>query len=332
MKTLYVKDLQKNLVIVNETFVLVEADRSQDKNGNFYYNIVLGDKTGKIPAKIWSEKVDRIETKALKQGTVVQIGGKVEDYRGKLQVNIMDLNRVDESSLDEYLESSEFDAEEMMKELIDTIESIKSKSIKKVLTKIFDNEEIARKFKYWPAAASVHHDFRSGLLQHVLEMLRIAGSLIKFYPKINYDILKAGVILHDIGKLFELDASSNIAVVYSKEGTLMGHIVRGVLLLEEYDKGDLDSDTKLHLQHLILSHHGSLEYGSPVVPSTVEAVMLSQIDNLSAKGRIAAKVKKAISSDSEFSSNINWLEGAKIWTGGSTNEDLDTSKQLQLMN
>lgn len=320
MKTLYVCDLQKSQVFDNESFVIFEAEKLQDKNGNHYYSLTLGDKTGRIPAKIWGDKLATIDSKAVKTGSVVEIAAKVEEFKGKLQLNILALIGVSESVLEEYLEQSEYDSEKMTAELFDVIDGIKDRGIKKVLKKILNDKEILRKYKYWPAAVTVHHDFRSGLLQHVLEMLEIAKGLKKYYPEANFDILTAGIILHDIGKIYELDASGIVANV-TKIGTLVGHITKGAILFHDFAKDILPEDTYLHILHLILSHHGILMYGSPVIPSSVEAVMLSLIDNLSSKVRVAEKAKSRISKGMEFSPNITWIENAKIWNGGKSNEN-----------
>jgi len=321
MKTIYVSDLKKGIIVNNETFAIFGADTQKDKNGNFYYNLLVGDKTGKVSAKIWSDNIKQVETKSLKVGRVVQLSGKIEEFKGQIQINIFELHGLDESLLEEFIESSEYDSDDMMKSLHKEIDSIKDKSIKGVLKNIFEDSEISRRFKYWPAAASVHHDFRSGLLQHVLEILEMIKGTTKFYKEVDLDVLKAGAILHDIGKIYELDATG-VAVTYTVEGTLHGHISIGYNIFSNFAKEKLSKEKYLHIGHLILSHHGCLEYGSPVVPSTLEAVILSRLDDFSAKARIAKKAKDSIQVPQEFSHNIGWLENAKIWKGESEKESL----------
>lgn len=332
MKTIYVTDLQKNMIIANETFVICSVEKAEDKNGKAYYKLTLGDKTGKISSKIWSDKLAQVESGALKEGNVVQISAKVEEYRGSFQLNVMSLNSVDEGALDEFLESSEYNPDEMFDELLKEVESISHKGLREVLNTILADAEISRRFKYWPAAATVHHDFRSGLLQHVLEMLTFSKGIVRFYPDINYDILKAGIIMHDMGKIYELDATG-VSTSYTKIGTLVGHIVIGTQIFTQYAKGNLPEDVYIHVIHLILSHHGSFEFGCPVLPSTVEATVLTYLDNLSAKARTAAKARKNITEGQSFSSNNNWLGGARIWKGGdyeslpTPNIDVDSISQ-----
>jgi 3'-5' exoribonuclease len=318
MKSIFIKDLKKGLILSDEIFLITSAEKAEDKFGKPYYKISLGDKTGRLDSKIWSDTLNKLDEKILKAGNLLRISGKVDEYKGAFQINIMSASKVeDESKLEEFLESSMYSADEMMKDLIRSIETIEDTNIKNILTKIINDDDVNRRLKYWPAANTVHHSFRSGLLQHISEMLEISKSLKRFYPEVNFDLLTAGIILHDIGKIYELDGS-DLAVPYTKMGTLLGHIVISLKIFEDFGGKDLPEDTYLHIAHLILSHHGTQMYGSPVVPATVEAVMLTHIDNLSAKARTADSAKKEIPDGEEFSRRNIWLENAKIWNGGSS--------------
>lgn len=325
MKSLYIKDLQKNQVFTNEVFLIYECEKREGKNGKTYCSLVIGDKTGKLQAKIWDDRLSLMDQNLLKKETLVSVSGKVDEFMGNLQVTIYEMVKVEDSDLQDFLETSEYDPDEMMNNILEIIENIQTPSIKKILSEIINDQEINQRLKFWPAAASVHHDFRSGLMQHILEMYEISQSLKRFYPNINYDILTAGIILHDIGKVYELD-SSTISVEYSKEGMLIGHIVKGVLLFESFGARSLPEDIYLHITHLILSHHGKKEYGSPILPSTVEAIMLTYIDNLSAKSRTAMKARNNVVEGEDFGSYNNFLDGVKLWRGGdlisSAEEDL----------
>ena len=326
MKTLYIKDLEKGLIIDGEVFLILSCEKCEDKNGKSYYKISLGDKTGKLDGKVWSDSLAKIDEKILKAGNLLKISGKVDEYKGVFQVNILSAERIQEDKLEDFLESSSFDAEEMFSEILTEIENLNDSKLKALLNKIFSDAEVKRKFMYWPAATAVHHNFRSGLLQHVLEMLTISKSLVRFYPDINYDILTAGILLHDIGKIYELDRS-DLAVPYTKEGTLMGHINISLRIFESFGGKDLDENTYLHIAHLILSHHGSYAFGSPVLPSTVEAIILTYIDNLSAKARTADSVRSRIPEGEEFSQRIIWLDNSKIWKGGNSQLSVDIHEE-----
>ncbi|RMD76895.1 HD domain-containing protein [Candidatus Dojkabacteria bacterium] len=319
MKSIYVKDLKKNTVLVGEVFLVSSHEKSKDKNGKEYYKLVLSDKTGKIDGRIWSDSLENVDTNALADGKLVAVNAKVEEYKGQNHLIISYLKEINESKLDEFIQSSIYDTNEMYAELMEVISKIKNKALRNVLRDIFSNDEISRKFKYWPAARSVHHDFRSGMLQHVLEMIEIAKSMMRFFPEINFDVLVAGIILHDIGKIEELEINLN-TIDYSKVGSLYGHVVIGALIFESYANKhpELDNDLKLHVTHLILSHHGAFEYGAPVLPSTLEAICLHYIDNLSSKARLAASALKNKDEITGFTDHNKWL-GVMLWDGGNTN-------------
>lgn len=314
MKTLFVKDLEKNQVIAAEIFLITELKQAEDKNGRSYLDLVLADKTGTIKAKVWSDNLAKINRKIMSPGKLIAVGAKVEDFRGSLQLNILDAREVDEKKLEDYLESSEFDSEEMFSELRAKLYEVQNPKLRTVLLNILDDKEIGLKFKIWPAAKSVHHPFRSGLLQHVLEMYAIAEGIEKYYPELKKDLLWAGIFLHDIGKIIEL-STNGISTDYSKQGILLGHVVLGVKIFEDFGGRDLPEDVHLAICHMILSHHGKLEYGSPVVPCTLEAVLLSNIDDMSAKARGAAHAIKNMPPSNSFSDYNKWLEGARLWRG-----------------
>ncbi len=194
---------------------------------------------------------------------------------------------------------------------------------------MFSDKDFLNTFKYRAAGRSIHHDFRSGMLQHVLEMLSIANSLKRFYSMVNFDILKAGIILHDVGKFEELE-TDGVGTNYTKKGSLLGHITIGVMIFEKYGGKDLPEDIYLHICHLILSHHGENQYGSPVVPATVEAIMLTYIDRLSSKARTAVKAVKEVQSDKEFGNPNMWLENGRFWKGGNYSEETDSDDDKEI--
>ncbi len=327
MKTYYVKDLTSSLSLNLEPFAIAEVTKAEDKFGKAYLKLVLADKTGKVEAKIWNDKLVKIDPKLCVAGCIVLVTAKVEDYRGKAQLNIIDLKAADESKLDDFIESSIFDPDEMMAELMGFVAQIKHNSLRSILEEMFADQNFSRSYKFWPAAKSVHHDFRSGLLQHVLEMLNIAYSMKKFYPTVNYDIVTAGIILHDIGKFQEFDVQG-IGTEYSKKGILVGHIPLGAMEFEKYAKGRLSEDLYYHMIHMILSHHGEIQYGSPVVPATVEAVMLAYIDRLSDKARCAVQAIEDITEDREFGNYNIWMENARFWRGGNYDELEDINAEI----
>lgn len=311
MKTLYVQDIKPGMLVSGETFVIKEIKQASDKNENPYYDLLLGDKTGDIKAKIWSDAITNVERSSLKVGKVVAIDAKVDEYKGASQLTILSANSVDETKLDDYLESSMIDIDVMWGELLGIVGNISDSYIRELLNNMLADPDIMRRLKFWPAGLSIHHDFRGGLLQHILEMLAIAEGLDRFYPEANFDIVRAGIILHDIGKLEEFEVRG-ISPVYTRRGSLIGHLVLGLEVLNKFKGSDFPEDLLLHLQHIVLSHHGLREYGSPILPSTVEAIIVYQADNLSSKTRIAAKGMREDADEEGLTKYNRWLD-TRLW-------------------
>lgn len=295
-----------------ETFVLKELNPGTDKNGRPYYDVVLADKTGEIKGKIWSDAIEHVDLKSSRKGFVVTVSGRVESYKGLNQLSVMSMRGVDETQLDDYLESSIYPADQLWAELQDVVTSINNQPIKQLILNIMNDDELGRKLKFWPAGMSIHHGFRSGLLQHILEMQTVLAGLPKYFPDVNYDIVKAGIILHDIGKLKELKAGG-LVTDYERAGNLIGHMAMGVIMIEEHAPADLPQYHKVHLQHIVLSHHGEKAKGSPVNPATAEAVIVQMCDELSAKTRkILDKLKnEGVSGMTKF----DYWDEVKYWDG-----------------
>lgn len=317
MKTVYISDFSKGMSITGDTFAVQVANLQETKSGKPYYRVTLVDKSGSINGQIWSDNIPNIEKNSLKPGKVVSIEATVEDYKGALQLNIQRVSGVDETALDEYIEASEFDLDELWVILEEHINSIKDKSLKTFIGKIFEDEDMKRRYKTRPAAEYVHHSFQGGLLEHVVEMLELSKAFRKFYPLVNYDLVIVGIIMHDIGKLVELDIVGTV-VQRTKEGHLIGHLIKSYDMALEYGKDILDEETLINLRHIILAHHGIQEYGSPVVPATIEAAMVHATDEASTRVRIFQKVlKKHESSDEEFT---EWdrILGTRVYKGPQT--------------
>lgn len=314
MKTYFVKDLSKGLVLNNETFAVKLCDSLQTKDGKPYYKLVLADKTGEIKAQIWSDNIKNVGKQALKIGGVMMIDALVEDYRGVLQLNIVKAEKVEENKLNDYMESSDFDLDDLWQNLVDHIKTVKNEKLQNFLTTFINDTEIGPKFKIYPAAEYVHHAFRGGLLEHTVEMLDMTTPLRKYYKEANFDYVVAGIIMHDSGKLLELEPVG-LVTQRTKEGLLIGHLIKSYELLMAKGKDLLDDEQLINLKHIILSHHGYLEFGSPILPSTIEANIVTYVDQMSSKTRIFQKViRQSQSSDMEFS-EYDKIIGAKVYLG-----------------
>ena len=314
MKTYYVKDLQKGLVINNESFAVKLSETGTTKDGKAYYKLLLIDKTGEIKAQVWNDKIPNVEKGCLKPGNIVMINGTVEDYRGVLQLNVFGASRVSESKVSDYMEASDFDIDELWTDLNNHISSIKSPDIQTLMAKTLADADLVRKFRTYPAAEYVHHDFQGGLLEHVVEMMDTVQPLRRFYPEANFDLVIVGIFFHDIGKLWELEPVG-VTIERTNEGYLMGHLVKSFEVFSQLASGTLKPETMLSIQHIILAHHGSKDFGSPVVPASIEAAIVFGVDYLSTKIRIFQKVLRKNTENEGFFSETDKFIGGKVFLG-----------------
>ena len=265
-----------------EGFLLVRSsDQRTGGNGAKYLDLNLADRTGEVNAKVWDGNVP-----VPAPGSVVKVRGGTLEYNGRLQLRVeriramADSDDVDLSALTPCAPES---PEEMFAQIHETIAAFKSEPIRRI------TEEMLRRFneklQYYPAAQRIHHAERSGLLHHTTGMLRTAKVIVDVYPWLNSDLLYAGVILHDLCKTEEMD-SDEMGVVrdYSKEGLLLGHLVLGVTRIQEVANDlDISGEPVVLLQHMMLSHHGEAEFGSPRKPMFPEAEVLHWVDLLDAR-------------------------------------------------
>ncbi len=282
--------------VVDHYLVLRKIEIRTSKNGSDYLNLELGDRSFSVNSNIW----DNFESivKNFNVGDVVKIKGTMDDYRGIPQLNISSIKPVPESeniSASEFLPKSNRDPEVMKKEFFNRIEKLSDSNLKILIKNIF-NENNFEKFSNSPAGKSWHHAYVHGLIEHTLEIIKICDLMCDIHPEINRDLLIAGAIMHDFGKTEELsvDASFN----YTDKGKLIGHIVISAMIINEETKkiAGFPAELKNNLLHIILSHQGKLEFASPVVPKTLEAITLYQADELSAK---VNAYKNAINSETK---------------------------------
>ncbi len=264
-------------------FLVAAASLADSKNGPFW-RLELKDASGSIEAKIWSPLSQRIEE--IKLGDFVEIRAKASLFRDQLQLSIEAFRIVENShELDyaDFLPTSKVPPAELLNELENLIQNELDHApwanlVKSVLT----DKNIRAKLLLAPAAKSVHHAYLGGLLDHTLSVVKLCIKLCEHYPELDRQLLIVAAIFHDIGKIEEL--SGGIANDYTDEGKLLGHIVQGIIMLRPHlEKSKLDKNLIMHLEHLILSHHGELEYGAAKVPLTAEAFALHYADNIDAK-------------------------------------------------
>ena len=268
---------------VDDIFVLSEKILSQKRDGNNFLNVTLSDKTGTIKGVVW-DNVDQIAA-GITSGDFAHVNGSVSDYRGTLQVVIKIMEPFPSDRIDpsDFLPQTSRDIEGMFERLIKITETIKTDYLKALIDAFFKDKEFVNKFKTAPAAKKMHHAYIGGLLEHTLSMVSLADKIAGHYSGIDRDLLLSGTILHDIGKIDEFEYQFKID--YSDKGRLLNHIVIGLKMVDDKLSGieHFPEDQMLLLKHLIVSHHGTREFGSPEPPKTIEAVLLNYIDEIDSK-------------------------------------------------
>lgn len=264
-------------------FVLIKrCEEKKTKNGASYLDLIIGDKDGEMPAKLWDFGGKEI----FEEEMVVKIRGTVEQYNGKDQFRIAQIRPAaagDDYNLSELVPSSEVGGQQIFNMLLKRAEAFKDPDFKAITTTILNEKKDL--LINCPAAFKLHHAMIGGLMLHTMSIVRMAEEICRIYPNINKDLLLAGAILHDVAKTWEFSlGKTGLVKGYSTEGELIGHLVKGAMYVEEAGKKlNISREKTVLLEHMILSHHGVPEYGSPVRPMFLEAEILSALDTLDAE-------------------------------------------------
>ena len=281
MKETYIADLKPG-TSVTTTFMVRAKERKTARNGNAYLDLEFQDSTGTVKAKLWD--CDRAET-PFEADDVVRISGAVEVFQGNLQLSLRKIVKCREAdvNLADYLPHSTQDPEQLFEALMARIQQMPHGPLQTLLLAVFNDPEIARKYKLAPAAMSYHHAFIGGLIEHVSSLVRLGDRVCDHYPFLNRQLLLAGLMLHDLGKIEELNFTRGFS--YSTRGQLIGHISMGTEMIRDKVKMIPDFPPELwdRLQHIILAHHGKLEFGSPKEPMFMEALAVNYLDDLDSK-------------------------------------------------
>jgi 3'-5' exoribonuclease len=281
-KEIYLKDIKQGDKVVS-SFLVTEKNMAFSQKGFPYLTVRLKDKTGGIEGKVWDNAVEF--DRQFKKGDIIFIEGRAASYKNSIQISIADIKKISWEEVEpaDYLSAVNADVNVMFNEMTSYIEKVNDKYLQTLLNTFFREEKIISLFKRAPAAKGFHHVYLGGLLEHTLSVVRLLEKVSDHYPDLNKDILIAGGILHDIGKIYEF--SYNNIIDYSDEGRLIGHIVMGVEMINKKitDIPDFPVQLALELRHIILSHHGEFEFGSPKRPKTLEALVVHYIDDLDAK-------------------------------------------------
>jgi 3'-5' exoribonuclease len=282
MKSPYVNEVEPNQTITG-VFLVAFKEIRQKKAGEPYLSLILADRTGDLEAKMWDNASEVMDT--FDKDHFIRVKGMIQVHHNRPQLSIHKLQPVVEAEVDitDFLPASKRDRNEMFRELQGWIAGFTNPYLKPLLESIFADEKIALQYRTAPAAKTVHHAWVGGLIEHVLSLARLAKFTGEHYADIDMDLLLAGVFLHDIGKITELTYARSLG--YSDEGQLLGHIVIGVQMVDEKIRQIPGFPVKLRelLLHMILSHHGQMDFGSPKVPVFPEAMLLHLLDNMDSK-------------------------------------------------
>jgi 3'-5' exoribonuclease len=284
MKDFFIADAAKfDNAVVTSYFVLSSLQVREKKLGGQFLALILSDKTGSFEARMWDDVADPIAT--CTEGCYVKVQGQISKYQGKFQITLQKLRCAAESEIDptDYLPVTSFDVEEMWAELRGYVTSFTNEDLKRLVFSFLDDPEIGPAYKAAPAAKRLHHAWIGGLLEHVLTLVRVCRAAAPFYPEVDPDLLVTGAILHDVGKIRELSWKSSFG--YTLEGQMIGHIsiAQGMLREKALALQPFPAKLLVLVEHMILSHHGKYEFGSPKLPMTPEAILLSALDDLEAK-------------------------------------------------
>ncbi len=260
-----------------------QLETFRDASRGVYLTLVLSDRSGQMIARVW-ENAEDMDRQVL-QGEVVKVEGDVEEFREQIQAIVLRMRSANPDEFDhrDLVQSSTRDHDQMISQLNAYMDQISNPDLRALVDFIFSQPGLIDRFSQAPAARRIHHAYLGGLLEHTLEVLAVAGTVIQLYPSIDPDLLLTGVLLHDIGKIREY--RWDIDLDYSDEGRLLGHIVMGDELVRDAlaNFPDFPAELGLRLRHMLIAHHDRLEWGSPKRPVTVEAIALHHIENLSAQ-------------------------------------------------
>ncbi len=282
MKSPFVNELEPNRVITT-SFLVHSKEIRQKKTGELYLSLQLGDRTGELDAKMWDNVGEVVD--AFDRDDFVKVKGLIQIFHNRPQLTIHKMRRMDDSEIDfaDYFPSSRRNPDEMWAELRGIVAGFTNPHLKALLEAMLDDEDIALRYRRAPAAKQIHHAYLGGLIEHVLSVCGMARLAAQHYASIDRDLLLTGVILHDIGKIYELNYERGFS--YSNDGQLLGHISIGIRMIGDKLRAlpEFPAQLRSLVEHMVLSHHGQLEFGSPKLPVFPEALMLHYLDDLDSK-------------------------------------------------
>ena len=288
---------------VEEVYLVTSKQVSTAKNGVTYLSLKLSDKTGEVDGKLW-DNADEVAGR-FEREDFVRFKGMAANYQGTMQIKMKTLEKVDDAKIDlaNFLQTSPRNIDEMLKELRGVIAGFQNAYLKQLVNSFLNDKAFVETLKRTPAAKTLHHNYIGGLLEHVVELIALARDVGSHFPGVNRDLLSAGAFLHDIGKVRELSVRKSIE--YTTEGKLLGHISLGYEMVADKIRGiaGFPEELAMLIKHIMLSHHGEYEFGSPKRPKIQEALIVNYLDDLSAKiNNFQATLKKENIAEGEWTS------------------------------
>ena len=292
---------------ISDIYIVKDPILRSTTKGDLYIAMFLCDRSGQLNGRMW--QASEAIYNALPKPGFVQIQGRSELYQNNLQIVVNSISVVDKSKIkiEDFLARTDKDVEKMFDEIKEILGRIQNSNIKMLLREFLSDEELMKKFKNAPAAMKLHHSYIGGLIEHTYTMLKVADSILSLYPQVQADLVRAGIFLHDIGKTEELEY--DMVFSYTDSGQLIGHIAQGLLILKQKADGlaakgkAIDKTILDAIGHIIISHHGQYEFGSPKLPATAEAYMVNYIDDMDAK---IGQVTEAIENEMSDSNWTGW--------------------------
>jgi len=313
---------------VDESFLVADKQLRANRQGNLYLQLELRDKTGSVGARLWnaSEELAR----SFEPGDFLRVRGKTQVFQGSLQIILSHLDVLEPSRVDagEFLPQVSQSVDKLMARLREILLAVGNPHLRALVECFLIDEEFVAKLMTAPAGIKNHHAYQGGLLEHIVTLLNVADRIVEFYPELDRDLLLTGIFLHDLGKVDELSYDRSFS--YTDQGQLIGHLVMGVEMLrdkveqtEELTGDPFPDSLVLRLKHMIVSHHGTHEYGSPKLPMTLEAIALHFLDNLDAKiHTFSREIRDDPCRDSNWTPFQQSL-GRRLYKGAPTSEPAD---------
>lgn len=285
-KSVFVKDLPSKLgESLTESFAVEKIDARTTKAGKPFKSLTLRDKTGTVTGIVWENFLGAVS--GVNESDVAEFDFAVEEFRGTPNLKITAARKATEFTAGDFVAVAPRDLAEMEQELSKRIDSVRDYQLRQLLDAFFEDEEFYAKFTKAPAAKMVHHAYQHGLLEHTLEVLALLDPLFQLHPQLNRDLVTTAVLLHDIGKIYEYATDAVGQIERTADGRLLGHIHLSAQMIDQHLPKDFPESVKRQLLHIVLSHQGKLEYGSPVRPATREAIAVFHADHLSSELNIA---------------------------------------------